>query len=276
MQAPWADDDDNSGLLPELGETDVDSAADPTGGAATSPITGTTNPTVKPVSALRDGPTWRGQCSWNTIKASGRLHMLAVLALGFVLGVGVGGLAWGGSSDGGGAAPRPQAAGSACLTVPEPQCGQREPRRGDAHGLVFIGLSLTRNHLNQAPLVGTSNPGSISRQTQFDLNLLTDRDWQFACETNDDGWLVGGGEGEDSPPWMMPNPDSAHVEVVHIGNGEPSKGGLSEAEIRRIMDTVDFGPIRVRALSGRVPRARSVPSLTVHMWGRRALLCASS
>ena len=256
------------GLLPELGETDVDSAADPTGGATTSPTTGTTNLTVtQPVAAGETPGEWRRRCSWNTVKASGRLHMLAVLALGFVLGVGVGGLAWGGSSDGGGAAPQPQAAGSVCLTVPEPQCGQREPRRGDAHGLVFIGLSLTRNHLSQTPLVGTSNPGSISRQTQFDLNLLTDRDWQYACETNDDGWLVGGGEGEDSPPWMMPNPDSAHVEVIHIGNGEPSKGGLSEAEIRRIMDTVDFGPIRVCALSGRLPRARSVPSLTVHMWG---------
>ena len=74
---------------------------------------------------------------------------------------------------------------------------------------------------------------------------LTSLDPRALPRSNDDGWLVGGGEGGDSPPWLMPHPDSAHVEVAHIGNGDPEKGGLSETDIRMIMSTLYFQPIRL-------------------------------
>jgi hypothetical protein len=53
-------------------------------------------------------------------------------------------------------------------------------------GLAFIGLSLSR-YTNGV----FSNDNSISRQTQFDFDLLQDREYKYFCSTNDDGWLVG-------------------------------------------------------------------------------------
>ena len=53
-------------------------------------------------------------------------------------------------------------------------------------GLAFIGLSLTRYNESEF-----SNKRSITRQTQFDFNLLQDREYKYFCSTNDDGWLVG-------------------------------------------------------------------------------------
>ncbi|MGA8164125.1 MAG: hypothetical protein WB791_03750 [Waddliaceae bacterium] len=44
---------------------------------------------------------------------------------------------------------------------------------------------------------GLSNIGIDARQEKsamIDLNALCDRDYQYICETGDDGWLVAGGE----------------------------------------------------------------------------------
>lgn len=54
-----------------------------------------------------------------------------------------------------------------------------------------------------------ANPLSFSRQKQFDFNQIQDRDYKYFVATNDDGWLVGGGENEAS--YKLSNPDSAHV-----------------------------------------------------------------
>ena len=68
-------------------------------------------------------------------------------------------------------------------------------------GLAFIGLSLSRcsddGHVN-----------TITRQNQYDFNCLQDRQYKYIQSTNDDGWLVGGGESESS--YKIPAPDSAH------------------------------------------------------------------
>jgi hypothetical protein len=53
-------------------------------------------------------------------------------------------------------------------------------------GLAFIGLSLSRHTSGIF-----SNDNSVSRQTQFDFDLLQDREYKYFCSTNDDGWLVG-------------------------------------------------------------------------------------
>ena len=36
-----------------------------------------------------------------------------------------------------------------------------------------------------------SNKKSVTRQSQFDFDLLQDREYKYFCSTNDDGWLVG-------------------------------------------------------------------------------------
>ena len=53
-------------------------------------------------------------------------------------------------------------------------------------GLAFIGLSLSRYTDGDF-----TNKKSISRQSQFDFDLLQDREYKYFSSTNDDGWLVG-------------------------------------------------------------------------------------
>jgi hypothetical protein len=57
-------------------------------------------------------------------------------------------------------------------------------------GLAFIGLNLSPNHVDTAAM---SHPDSISRQTQFDFNAIQDRDYTHFNQTDDAGWLCGGG-----------------------------------------------------------------------------------
>jgi len=100
-------------------------------------------------------------------------------------------------------------------------------------GLAFLGLNLSRNHAgNQA----MSHQGSISRQTQFDFNRIQDRGYKNFVATNDDGWLCGGGENGDS--YKLPNPDSAHCEVVRLGTFNEAWGGVSRARIREVMGSI--------------------------------------
>mmetsp|Transcript_5625 Transcript_5625/g.5825 ORF Transcript_5625/g.5825 Transcript_5625/m.5825 type:complete len:316 (+) Transcript_5625:148-1095(+) len=99
-------------------------------------------------------------------------------------------------------------------------------------GLAFIGLNLSRNH----PGEKFANPNSITRQSQFDFNLIQDRDYNYFTSTNDDGWLVGGGEtGEES--CKLCNPDSAHCEIMRIGTFNESWGGVSIKTILNIMNS---------------------------------------
>ena len=78
-------------------------------------------------------------------------------------------------------------------------------------GLAFIGLSLSRRAPDSSGIdvcCTLPHPGSATRQTQFDFDELQDRQYRHFCSSNDDGWLVGGGEGEES--YKLPSPDSAH------------------------------------------------------------------
>lgn len=78
-----------------------------------------------------------------------------------------------------------------------------EPKDSRVGSLGFLGLCLARK--------GTrGDPDSATFQESFDLDLLQDRDCKYVCSTNDGGWLAGGGE-----PGVK---DSAHVEIMHIGN----------------------------------------------------------
>jgi len=115
-------------------------------------------------------------------------------------------------------------------------------------GLAFIGLSLSRNH----PEEKFAHSGSISRQTQFNFNLIQDRQYNFFCATNDDGWLVGGGEnGEES--CKLSNKDSAHCEILRIGTFNEEWGGVS---IERIVQAMSSGRVLI-------PHVAIIPSFVL-------------
>ena len=62
----------------------------------------------------------------------------------------------------------------------------------------------------------------------------------YLCGTNDDGWLVGGGEGGDGS-YVLHNPDSAHIEVVHIGSGSSETGGTTRVvHTQSVVETCEY------------------------------------
>jgi hypothetical protein len=60
---------------------------------------------------------------------------------------------------------------------------------------------------------------------------LIDREYQFIFSTDDNGWLVGGGEPGPPRSYKLRAKDSAHVEIMRIGTFEPEWGGVSMEEI---------------------------------------------
>jgi hypothetical protein len=97
-------------------------------------------------------------------------------------------------------------------------------------GLAFLGLSLSRKSEE-------GHPDTVTRQTAFDLNEVQDRDYKYVLSTNDDGWLVGGGEPGPPKSYKLPAKDSAHVEIMRIGTYRPEWGGVSQDDIIRAMNS---------------------------------------
>ena len=65
----------------------------------------------------------------------------------------------------------------------------------------------------------------ITHQTAFDLNLVQDRHYKYIFSTNDDGWLVGGGEPGPPHSYKLAAKDSAHVEIIRLGTFRKEWGG---------------------------------------------------
>ena len=86
-------------------------------------------------------------------------------------------------------------------------------------GLAFLGLSLARKSDN-------GHPASQTHQTSFDFNEVIDREYKYIFSTNDDGWLVGGGEPGPPKSYKLAAPDSAHVEIMRIGTLNEEWGGI--------------------------------------------------
>jgi len=61
---------------------------------------------------------------------------------------------------------------------------------------------------------------------------MVPRGYEYIASTNDDGWLVGGGE---SFPYKLNSPDSAHVEIMRVGTFEKHLGGISISEIENLI-----------------------------------------
>lgn len=97
-------------------------------------------------------------------------------------------------------------------------------------GLAFIGLSLTQHSK-------AGNSASITHQEAFDLNEVIDRDYKYLMSTNDDGWLVGGGEPGPPTSYKLAATDSAHVEILRIGTYKPEWGGIAVEDILSVMQS---------------------------------------
>lgn len=105
-----------------------------------------------------------------------------------------------------------------------------DPTNTRRDGLAFIGLSLTRTS-------DCGNPTSITHQEAFDLNQVLDRDYENIMSTNDDGWLVGGGEPGYPTSYKLAAKDSAHVEIMRIGVYEPEWGGVAQEEVVQVLQS---------------------------------------
>lgn len=99
-----------------------------------------------------------------------------------------------------------------------------DPSKSMVDGLAFLGLSLSRKS-------DLGHPESVTHQTSFDLNDVQDREYKFIFSTNDDGWLVGGGEPGPPRSYKLPAKDSAHVEIMRVGTFNPEWGGVTQEDI---------------------------------------------
>jgi hypothetical protein len=77
--------------------------------------------------------------------------------------------------------------------------------------------------------------------TQNDDNQRIQQ-YKYIFSTNDDGWLVGGGEPGPPKSYKLAAADSAHVEIMRIGTYEKSWGGLDR---QSILDTLKAGKIKI-------------------------------
>jgi hypothetical protein len=103
-----------------------------------------------------------------------------------------------------------------------------DPAKSKIDGLAFVGLSLARKS-------EYGHPDSRTHQTSFDFNEIIDREYNFLFSTNDDGWLVGGGEPGPPKSYKLASPDSGHVEIMRIGTYKTLWGGLPQSEIVEIL-----------------------------------------
>ncbi|CAJ1967827.1 unnamed protein product [Cylindrotheca closterium] len=110
-----------------------------------------------------------------------------------------------------------------------------DPKNSKVDGLAFIGLSLTRKS-------DKGHPESETHQESFDFNLVQDRDYKNIGATNDDGWLVGGGEPGPPTSYKLKAKDSGHVEIIRLGTYEPKWGGIA---LQDVLDVMTNGTILI-------------------------------
>jgi hypothetical protein len=99
-----------------------------------------------------------------------------------------------------------------------------DPSKSKVDGLAFLGLSLARKSEH-------GHSASQTHQTSYDWNAVLDRDYEYIFSTNDDGWLVGGGEPGPPKSYKLAAPDSAHVEIMRLGTFRPDWGGVAVTDV---------------------------------------------
>lgn len=110
-----------------------------------------------------------------------------------------------------------------------------DPDKVMCDGHVFLGLSLSQN-------ADVGHPDSPTHQTAFDLNEIQDRNYEYLLCSNDDGWLLGGGEPGYPKSYKLEAKDSSHVEMTSFGTFEKELGGVPEQEI---IDAIESGKILI-------------------------------
>mmetsp|Transcript_27725 Transcript_27725/g.76296 ORF Transcript_27725/g.76296 Transcript_27725/m.76296 type:complete len:450 (-) Transcript_27725:123-1472(-) len=132
-----------------------------------------------------------------------------------------------------------------------------DPHKSRVDGLAFLGLSLTRNGPR-------GHPDSATHQQAFDLDQVQDRDYEHIFSTNDDGWLVGGGEPGPPTSYKLSAKDSAHVEIMRIGTYREDWGGVP---LGLLVDTLKRGEILIPEITvvptGVVANADTPPELEI-------------
>jgi len=92
-------------------------------------------------------------------------------------------------------------------------------------GNAFMGISLSRYDSSEGHY---GNPDTKTLQTAYNLNDVADREYEYLLATNDDGWLIGGGE---PGPYKLPAVDTSHITIMEMGTFEEKLGGLSQESI---------------------------------------------
>jgi len=132
-----------------------------------------------------------------------------------------------------------------------------DPSKSEVDGLAFLGLSLARNSER-------GHPKSETHQEAFDLNKVLDRDYEFIFSTDDNGWLVGGGEPGPPTTYKLAAKDSAHVEIMRIGTYVKEWGGVPQEDIIRIMSSGEILIPQIEALpTAVVPNPDKPPELEI-------------
>lgn len=132
-----------------------------------------------------------------------------------------------------------------------------DPSKSKVDGLAFLGLSLARRS-------EVGHPESETHQEAFDLNQVLDRDYEFIFSTNDDGWLVGGGEPGPPKTYKIAAKDSAHVEIMRIGTYVKEWGGVPEEDIIKVMTSGEILIPQIEALpTAVIPNPDKPPELEI-------------
>eukprot|EP00980_Cylindrotheca_fusiformis_P006820 scaffold1427_cov63-Cylindrotheca_fusiformis.AAC.3 len=108
-----------------------------------------------------------------------------------------------------------------------------DPEQSKVDGLAFLGLSLSRKSKQ-------GHPDSVTHQESFDFNEILDRSYDYIFSTNDDGWLVGGGEPGPPISYKLAAKDSAHVELIRIGTYHKEWGGVPLVDLLDLMMSGDI------------------------------------
>mmetsp|Transcript_8956 Transcript_8956/g.22171 ORF Transcript_8956/g.22171 Transcript_8956/m.22171 type:complete len:575 (-) Transcript_8956:1510-3234(-) len=159
-----------------------------------------------------------------------------------------------------------------------------DPINSKVDGLAFLGLSLARNHYygrgegkdgeegksaandedynKEGEKLG--HPDSYTHQVAFDLNQVIDREYKYLQATDDNGWLVGGGEAGPPTSYKLALLDSAHVEIMRIGTYRKDWGGLDREELLKVMTSGSILIPQIEALpTDVVPNPDKPPELEI-------------
>lgn len=132
-----------------------------------------------------------------------------------------------------------------------------QPSCSKVDGLAFLGLSLQRKSEN-------GHPASKTHQTAFDLDQVQDRDYKYIFSTDDNGWLVAGGEPGPPTSYKLGAADSAHVEIMRIGTYNKEWGGLSVDMIVKAMEAGEILIPQIEVLpTAVVPNGDVPPELEI-------------